>query len=261
MRGLLRQTICVTIYLRFPPVKRLLFACLLLPLSLIAQTAIPAGTILPLRLSSSLSSRKSKAGQPISARLMQDVPLPSGGKIHAGSKAIGRILDVVHATDGSVQLSFIFDTLAVSHQKIPMTTNLRALASLTEVQDAQTPKTGPDRGTPQNAWTTVQIGGDVVYRGGGPVARGLQVVGTPTADGVLVQVASKSSEPCRADVNGNDHPQAFWVFSADACGTYGFDGLRIVHAGRTAPIGQITLASAGRSLHIHGGSGLLLRVQ
>ena len=242
--------------------KPILFASLLLlPLPLFAQKAIPAGTILPLRLNSSLNSRKSKAGDTVTGRLMQDVPLPSGEKIRAGSKAMGRILDVVHATDGSVQLSFIFDTLAVSQQKIPMSTNLRALASLTEVQDAQTPKTGPDRGTPQNAWTTVQIGGDVVYRGGGPVAKGLQVVGAPTADGVLARIDSKSSDPCRADADPNDHPQALWVFSADACGTYGFEDLRIVHAGRTTPIGQMTLSSTGHNLDIHSGSGLLLRVQ
>jgi len=242
--------------------KSILFACLLLlPIQLIAQNAIPAGTILPLRLSSSLSSRKGKVGESVSARLMQDVPLPSGEKIRAGSKAMGRILNVVPTSDGGVQLSFVFDTLAVSHQKISMTTNLRALASVTEVQDAETPKTGPDRGTPQNTWTTVQIGGDVVYRGGGPVAKGLQVVGAPTADGVLVRIDSKSGDPCRADLNGNDRPQALWVFSADACGTYGFEGLRIVHAGRTTPIGQITLSSAGHNLDIHSGSGLLLRVQ
>ena len=242
--------------------KSILFACLLfLPSQLIAQNTIPAGTILPLRLNSSLNSRKTKPGETITARLMQDVPLPSGTKIRAGSKAIGRILSIVPTTDGGVQLSLMFDALAVSHQNIPMSTNLRALASPTEVQDAQTPKTGPDRGTPQDAWTTVQIGGDVVYRGGGPVAKGLQVVGAPTADGVLVRIDSKSGGPCHGDLGGSDHPQALWVFSADACGTYGFEDLRIVHAGRTTPIGQMTLSSAKHNLDIHTGSGLLLRVQ
>src|SRR6202022_477494 len=43
--------------------------------------AIPPGTILPVRLNSSLSSAESKPGQIISARIMQDVPLATGGKI------------------------------------------------------------------------------------------------------------------------------------------------------------------------------------
>jgi len=65
------------------------------------QNAIPAGTILPLQLNSSLNSRKSKPGQVVTARLMQDVPLPSGAKIHAGAKVVGHIIEVVDARDGS----------------------------------------------------------------------------------------------------------------------------------------------------------------
>lgn len=142
-----------------------------------------------------------------------------------------------------------------------MTTNLRTLASMMEVEDAQVPKTGPDRGTSENAWTTVQIGGGVVYRGGGPVANGLRVVGTPTANGVLVRTASKPGTKCRGDLGGNDQPQALWVFSADACGTYGFPDLTIVHAGRSNPVGQITLASERSNFDVRRGSGLLLRVK
>jgi hypothetical protein len=239
----------------------LLVGVLLLTAELLGQSVIPAGTVLPLRLNSSLSSKKSKPADIVTARLMQDILLPSGEKIHAGSKAVGHVLEVIAAKNGGgAKLSLQFDTIEVSHQKLPMTTNLRALASMMEVEDAQTPKTGPDRGTSQNSWTTVQVGGDVVYRGGGPVARGLQVVGTPTADGVLVRVASKPGTNCRGDLSGHNEPQALWVFSADACGTYGFSDLKIVHAARSCPIGQITLAS-DKDFNVRGGSGILLRVK
>ncbi len=228
----------------------------------LAQNAIPAGTILPLQLNTPLNSRKAKSGQVVTARLMQDVPLPSGTKIRAGSKAIGHVLGVAEAGNGSgATLSFQFDTLEVSNRRVPMTTNLRALASMMEVEDAQIPKTGPERGTPENWWTTVQIGGDVVYRGGGPVANGLRVVGTPTANGVSVRIASKSGTKCRGDLGGNELPQALWLFSADACGTYGFADLTIAHAGRSNPVGQITLASEKRNFDVRSGSGLLLRVK
>ncbi|MFZ0798767.1 MAG: hypothetical protein WCA13_12965 [Terriglobales bacterium] len=240
----------------------LLVGLLALATGLFGQNAIPAGTILPLQLNSSLNSRKSKPGQMVTARLMQDVPLPSGGKIRAGSKAVGRVLDVVEAGNGSgAKISLRFDTLEVSKRMIPMTTNLRALASMMEVEDAQLPKTGPDRGTPQEAWTTTQIGDDVVYRGGGPVANGLRVVGTPTFNGVLVRVASQRGAKCRGDLSGNDQPQALWLFSADACGTYGFTDLTIAHAGRNAPLGQITLVSEKSNFDVRSGSGLLLRVK
>jgi hypothetical protein len=212
-------------------------------------------------LNSSLNSKNGVAGEVVTARLMQDVPLSSGGKIRAGSKATGRILDVTQAHSGTgARLSLQFDTVEVSKRKMPMTTNLRALASMIEVEQAQVPMAGPDRGTSESSWTTEQVGGDVVYRGGGPVTNGWREVGKPTANGVLDQVAARPGTMCRGDLGGNDRPQALWVFSADACGAYGFPDLKIVHAGRSAPLGQITLASE-KDFEIRSGSGILLRVK
>ncbi|MGA8867358.1 MAG: hypothetical protein WB510_10345 [Candidatus Sulfotelmatobacter sp.] len=239
----------------------LLAGLLALAPGLFAQTAIPSGTILPLRLNSSLNSRKSKPGQVVTARLMQDVPLPSGERIRAGAKVIGRVREVSRQNGGGTTISLQFDTLQISKRTIPITANLRALASMMEVEEAQLPATGPDRGTSENSWITQQIGGDIVYRGGGPVANGSGVVGTPTADGVLVQIVSQPGTKCRGDFDGNDHPQALWLFSSDACGTYGFADLTILHAGRSNPVGLITLASGTGDFDVRSGSGLLLRVQ
>jgi len=240
----------------------LLIGLLLLGTGVLGQDAIPSGTILPLQLKSSLNSRTSKPGQVVTARIMQDVPLPSGQKIRAGSKAVGRILDVVPASSGAgAKLSLRFDTLEVSKRTLPMTTDLRALASMMEVNDAQVQTSGPDRGTPDYWWTTAQIGGDVVYRGGGPVVNGFGAVGKSTANGVLDQIASGPGTNCRGEVTGDDQPQALWVFSADACGTYGFPDLTIGHAGRSAPAGQITVASERTNFDVRSGSGLLLRVK
>ena len=72
----------------------------LLATGLLGQDAIPAGTILPLQLNSSLNSRTSKPGKVVSARLMQDVPLPSGARIRAGSRAVGRVLDAGTVING-----------------------------------------------------------------------------------------------------------------------------------------------------------------
>jgi hypothetical protein len=234
---------------------------IMLSMDLFAQNTIPAGTIVPVALNSSLSSRKVKPGQVITARVMQDVPLSPGSTIHAGAKVIGRVIDVKPANGGTgAQVSFRFDTLVVSKRRIPIITNLRALASMMAVEAAQLPESGPDRGTSQNAWTTDQIGGEVVYRGGGPVADGLRSVGEPTYGGVLVHVSAKPGSPCRGEIEGNDRLQALWVFSSDACGVYDFADLAIVHAGRTDPVGEITLASDKGEVNIRAGSGMLLRV-
>ena len=225
------------------------------------QNAIPEGTILPLRLNSALNSKKSKAGQAISVTLMQDVPLTPRSAIHAGTKVIGHILDVTPATAASgAKISFGFDTIEIAKRKVPITANLRALASMMEVQEAQLPQSGPDRGTSENSWTTVQIGGDVVYRGGGPVTHGLEVVGIPAANGVLCRVRANPDAKCRGETDGNDLPQALWVFSADACGAYGFPGLTIIHTGRSSPFGQVTIGSTSGDFKVRSGSGMLLRV-
>jgi hypothetical protein len=226
-----------------------------------AQSSIPAGTILPVGLNSSLNSGKLKPGQIIHGRVMQDVPLAPGSKIHAGTKVIGHVIDVKPANGaGGGQVSLRFDTLMVSKQRVPITANLRALASPMDVEAAQVPESGPDRGTSQAAWTTDQIGGEVVYRGGGPVANGLRSVGEPTYGGVLVRVSAKPGTNCRGDMEGNDRLQALWVFSSDACGTYGFADLAIVHAGRSNPVGEISLASDHGDINVRAGSGMLLRV-
>jgi hypothetical protein len=230
--------------------------------ALLQQTVVAPGTILPISLNNSLSSRKSKPGDVISGRIMQDVPLQNGSSIHKGTRVMGRVLNVAPATNGgTTQISFQFDSMQLGHSAIPLTTNLRALASPSEIDDAQLPLYGGDRGTPSTAYTTVQIGGDeVVYRGGGPVARGDIVVGKPVYGGVLVAVSSAPYAPCRGAIEGNNQPQALWLFSSDACGVYGYAGVSISHAGRSNPRGQVILSTTNRQLNVRGGSGMLLRV-
>jgi len=224
----------------------------LLPSALPAQTIeVPAGTVLPLQLDTGLKAEKIAPSKVIRAVVMQDVP---GTPIHRGAKVYGHVVSV---TPSRIELAF--DTLEVKGQRIPVKTNLRALASMMEVSFAQVPEGGADRALPPPDRTYQQIGGEQVYRGGGPVARGITTVGEPTPDGVLARL--NSNPPCRAGIDENDKPQALWLFSTDACGVYGFSDLAIEHSGRTAPVGTIILASKSGKFNIRSGSGLLLRVQ
>jgi hypothetical protein len=226
--------------------------------------SIPAGTILPARLNSSLSSSKSKPRQIISATIMQDVPLPGGEKIRRGSKVRGHIVAVSPATTTSLtSVSLQFDTLLASGQAIPIVTNLRALAGFVEVLEAQTPVTAPGESDVYRWLTTVQVGGDVVYGEEGPVAshkNSAEIIGKSVPYGVLVRVSAKEGTQCRGPVDGNDSPQALWVFSSDACGVYGVQHVEIAHAGRTNPTGVITLSSDNNHLSVRSGAGMLLRV-
>jgi hypothetical protein len=238
---------------------------LLLVAGSFAQDTVPAGTILPAQLNSSLRSEKARPGDAIEARIMQDVPLPGNSparsKIRAGTKIIGHVVDVRPARGAKVAaISLRFDSLVWGKKRIPVTTNLRAMASMMEVSGAQVPETGPDRGTSEFEWTTDQIGGEVNYRAGGIVADGLKTVGHSAMDSTLAPVRAKPGTECRSTVEGNDSPQALWLFSSDACGLYGFPELVLAHAGRTDPLGEITLVSRKGNVNLRAGSGVLLRV-
>jgi hypothetical protein len=241
--------------------KQILFVSLIaLSTQMLAQKEIPAGTILPVQLNSSLRSDKARAGQRIDGRIMQDVPLPGGRKIHARATVVGHIVSVNERRSGQpAEITLRFDNLEFHHQTIQVSTNLRALASLMEVEDAQVPPTGPDRGTPWVWRTTNLIGGEVAY-GEGPVARGTDIVGQALASGVLIRVQPNPTVGCRGEVAGNVEPQALWVFSSDACGLYDLPNLSLKHAGRTDPVGQITLHSNKGNVKVRAGSGMLLRV-
>ena len=247
----------------------LVFAAWLAAASLNAQQTAPAnnlnipdGTILPVRLNQSISSKSAAAGRVLTARIMQDVPLPNDEKIPVGAVVRGAILSVTKASASTrADISFRFDTLEMRHRTYPITSDLRAIAGFMEVQFAQTPEVSPGYGTPQPWITTQQIGGDEVYGVGGPVTdRASNHVGTGVYGGVLVHVRAHPERDCRGPVGNDDRLQALWVFSSDACGVYGIEGLSIAHAGRSKPIGEVTLAASQGEVRLHGATAMLLRV-
>jgi hypothetical protein len=121
---------------------------------------IPSGTILPVRLNSTISSATCKSGQVITGRIMQNVLLASGGRIREGSKIIGHIVEVTPATTGvQARISLQFDKLVFSNQNVSIVTNLRAIAGFMQIIEAQTPPIGPGEGDVYRWLTTVQVGG------------------------------------------------------------------------------------------------------
>ena len=230
--------------------KYLWLACaLLLPLAVSAQTAVPAGTILPVRLDTTLNIRSLRPNQIVRARVMQNIP---GSSIHRGAHVIGRVL---HVSPTAVSLRF--NTIVDHGRRLHVSTSLRAVASMLAVEQAYIPEEQASRGMVPENWTTKQIGGDMVYRGGGHVMSVRGPVGNPTPYGVRDRLTANG--PCRAAVSGNHQPQSLWLFSSNACGVYDIPGLKIVHAGRAS--GSIDLESPSHPLIIRSGSGWLLRVR
>lgn len=235
-------------------------ALLLAATALHAATVIPEGTVLPARLDTTLSTKKTKAGQVVKARIMQDVPLPDGRKIPAGSLLVGHVTSVHLASpENEAIISVRFESLRTPREQILLSVRLRAIASYTEVDRAQVPIDGADPGIPPSAWTTRQIGGEIVYRGGGPVENRQGKVGRPVEGGVLTTLTANPDGGCNGSDAGGE-PQALWLFSSYACGTYSLPNLIIAHAGHSEPVGEITFRASKGEVDIPSGSGLLFRV-
>lgn len=238
----------------------LLAALLALPFPAVAQNAaengLPAGTLLPVALGRGINAGKLRAGETIHAKVMQSVP---GTPVRRGAKVVGTVVAVSSGSSSPARLAIRFDAVDSHGLMIPVSTDLRAVASPMEVTKAQVPEDNSSQGLTPETWTTRQIGGDQVYRGGGPVAQGTKPVGKPVPHGVeAVPQPSLANGPCRG-AEDNGQPQALWLFSTNACGVYGFTNLRIEHAGRTS--GTIVLSSNTGDLKVGGGSALLLTVR
>jgi hypothetical protein len=219
---------------------------------------VPAGTILPISLNTALRSDQSGSGTTIMATVMQDVPLGQGEILRKGSTLTGHVVEAITPGKGSDEsrISFQFDQVRYGNLTIPITTTLRAIASRSAVSAAT-----PELTSSEYADNTVEIGGDQIsYGEGEPVLVGSQVVGKYTSQGVLAIVDQDSGTPTGGMIDGDARPQAFWLFSVNARGAYGFRDLTILQSGRTEPLGEVTLASNLKTLKVDKGSAMLLRV-
>src|ERR1700722_7845908 len=99
----------------------LLAGLLLFTFAAYGQETVPPGTIIPVALNGTLSSKNAKPNQALSARVMQDVPLPDDRQIRQGTKVTGQVVDVRPGTQGSgAIISFRFDHVATSRMALPV---------------------------------------------------------------------------------------------------------------------------------------------
>ncbi len=241
------------------PAARTVVLVLLSAMFSVAQQ-LPVGTMLPVALSTAINADKARVGERISGKLGQYVTV-DGMRLPRGTKVQGRILRVEPAAGNSPsQVALAFDTIRFQGRDIPITTSLRALASMQDVFDAQLPTNLiDDYGSTIHDWNTTQVGGQAVYRGDGTVMEGPEIVGKSSTIGeVFGEPKTWPWSPCVHEP-ATKAVQSFWVFSTDACGVYGFEGMKLAHAGRSQPVGEIVLEAPGK-LQIRAGSGLLLMV-
>ena len=218
---------------------------------------IPAGTVLPVMMSTTIDSARLKPGDRVKGKLMQNVVLPSGETIRAGAKLGGQVTQAAPGPNARVDIRF--DKLTAARKEYILRVRLRALASMEEVFAAQLPVgTFDEYGTSISDWTTVQIGGAAVYLGDATVRSGMEIVGRAPAYGeVLAKLEPAPKWGCPAEAMVMSNEQALWLFSPWACGIYGLDDLSIGQPNAETPFGTVVL-TAPKAVRVRAGSGWLL---
>lgn len=233
-------------------------AFLLLPAIGVAQQ-VPAGTVIPIMLNTGLNADKDRAGKAIEGKVMQDVITASGITISKGSRVTGRVVSADTAGGRGSSLTLRFEFVQDRERNMPFTAAVLAIASMQAVAQAQAPiNSNPDMMS-KSAWTTRQVGGDVVNRGQGKVGAPDGQTGTwLEGNSVLIKLTPNPDGGCPGGgSSGYDRAQAVWVFSSAACGTYDMGKATIADSGANPPVGSVTITSP-RNLQIRGGSGWLL---
>jgi hypothetical protein len=229
-----------------------LTAALLLATSFLYADEIPANTVVPVMLTVTVDSGKAHVGQPVIGKVMEAVPLADGADIPAGAKVFGHVALVIPSAGAAPSsMAVQFDRIVFRGHDIPVKANIRALASMMAVYDAQVPLFEPDT-TPPDAILFAPVGGDAAFRPDNP---------EKSYGHRLVRFSGELPPGCGDRVDQEGGTGALWVFSPYACGVYGYGrAVVIVRDGSADPDGAILLGSK-KNFSIGAGSGWLLRLQ
>ena len=225
---------------------------------------LPPATTIPIVFTKSIDANHVHAGDPIMAKTTQLVILADEHVLPAGSQVVGHVIagtpftfdPTPYAKQRQSTLELQFDAIVDHGNKIPLSVYVRAIADPLSSWDATKPKsTDLD-----SLSTTTQIGGDLVTPSQSEVrSQEDDVVGYKRRGGVFAHlIAAKGNSPDGCDAS--DTEQSMGIFSASACGLYGFPDTTFVRSGRSGATSTILLESRRRPMKIYSKSNALLEV-
>lgn len=215
---------------------RLLMATLGVGTLLCASTrgeaaTLPASTTLPVVLTTSIEAGKARVNDPVWAKTMQVVLLPDGERIPKGAIVTGHIVaSRAFAFDKSPYAKQIPSVLAVLFDKVTFKQTVyeahlqtRALANVLEAEKAESPYRTDEADVPG---VMMQIGGDHYDVGTEAIhSRFGDIVAYKRKEGTFARLIARDEAHGAANMrcDGTRDEQSVAIFSADACGLYGFD--------------------------------------
>ena len=228
-----------------------------------ANLKLAPGTSIPVTFSHGIDAKRVHNGDVVSAKTTQPIQIVGRKLLPAGAEVVGHVVSADGFTYDKTPyveqklgtLTIRFDTLRAKDVDIPLTVYVRALADPLSVQDAELPNVYDD-----SLRTRRQIGGDQVTPSQNEVlSQDGDTVGYLKRGGVyahLIAANGNSPEGC----DGTDSEQAMGLFSASACGLYGFTDIKLVETGRKDGSSTLSLVSRRHSPQIWKNSVALLEV-
>ncbi|HEY0263974.1 MAG TPA: hypothetical protein VGC07_05575 [Granulicella sp.] len=220
------------------------------------QSVLAPGTTLPIVFPHKIDGAHAHVGDVVEARTTEAVPLASGGMLPRGARISGHVVQsgefhfntAHYAVQQPATLAIAFDAVTIGGESVPVHVTVRALADALTTWDAQRPLASDMDPT----GTTTQIGGDqVTPRAEEVLSRDGDIVGYKRGSDVYAHLISSGSCP------GSTTEQAVGLFSASACGLYGFEGVSL----RQNTNGSFELFSSHYTPKIWRSSVALLQVE
>jgi hypothetical protein len=229
--------------------------------------ALPSGTALPVEFLSTLMAGKAKVGDSVHAKTLQTITLPNKQILAKGTLLTGHVIESrpfafdpkPYAEQAPSILTIRFDFISGGAQANNIV--VRALANAEEAYHSSSPDYLDDM---DPAPTVHLIGGDAFS----PVGKLVfspegTVVGYNSRQGIHARLLANlyvgSHSTFRCDAGTEEQSMA--IFSASACGLYGFDYSTYLENLTGKEEGAFRLASRRYTVEIQKGSAALLEVE
>lgn len=201
----------------------------------------------------------SPVGEPVSAKTSQVVHLPNGAVIPAGARITGHVVaanafaydKTPYAHQKASTLSIHFDSIEVGGTTVPLLVTVRAIADPLTSWDARKPQA-----TDMDPLGTVtQIGGDQLVPSQSEVVNmDGDVIAYNRHGGVYAHlIANRDCDSSSVEVSVG-------IYSASACGLYGFTSVSATERGSSSNPSTLTLVSSRTSPKLWKSSTALLEV-
>lgn len=228
---------------------------------------VPSTTAVPVQFTHTIDASKAKPGDAVTARTLQVIVLPDGQLIPKGTTVLGHVVaanpfqfnSTPYAVQTASSLSVHFDSLREKGETIPVSLSVRALADDRLSEQAATPHfLANDSGI---APTIDQIGGDQYAPAGKTIesANG-DVVGYNRKQGAFARLIANVSQNGSVACDATNTEQSVAIFSASACGLYGFGSKASLSENGQANGGTFRVESIGYNFTLGQGSTALLQV-